>query len=127
MDDRVTQNLRSAAFVIAVALVFGAPALAADFYKDKTITMIVGFSPGGLYDQTGRLLARHMPRHIPGEPRVVIQNMPGAGGTSAVLHLYGTSPRDGTVLGMIKRAYATDPLVNPSGPPYQPARLLPIG
>lgn len=120
---------RSTILGIAAAVTFATAVAAAEpqFFKDKTITLVVGFSPAGLYDQTARVLARHIPRHIPGEPRIVVQNMPGAGGTSAVLHLYGSAPRDGTVLGMIKRAYATDPLLNPSGPQYEPARLLPIG
>ena len=49
------------------------------FYKDKTIRIIVGFTAGGLYDQYARLLARHMPKFIPGSPNIIVQNMPGAG------------------------------------------------
>jgi tripartite-type tricarboxylate transporter receptor subunit TctC len=79
-----------------------APALAlaqeSDFYKGKTINLIVGFTPGGGYDLYARLLARHMPRHIPGTPTIIVENMPSAGSLTAVRHLDGTAPKDGTVM-----------------------------
>ena len=73
----------------------------ADFYRNKTITLIIGADPGGTYDVPGRMLARHMPRHIPGSPRMVAQNMPGAGGALAANYVSGTAPQDGTVLGSV--------------------------
>jgi len=82
-------------------IVAAAPALAqagGDFYKGKTINMIVGFTPGGGYDLYARTLARHMPRHIPGNPNVIVENMPSAGSLTAVRHLDGTAPKDGTVM-----------------------------
>src|SRR5215472_2145059 len=78
-----------------------APALAQgadDFYKGKTINMIVGFTPGGGYDLYARALARHMPQHIPGTPNIIVENMPSAGSLTAVRHLDGTAPKDGTVI-----------------------------
>ena len=80
-------------------LVLSGPAFAADdFYKDKTINVIVGFTPGGGYDAYGRQLARFMPEHIPGKPNMIVQNMPGAGSMTAVRALDFTQPKDGTVM-----------------------------
>jgi tripartite-type tricarboxylate transporter receptor subunit TctC len=88
------------------------PASGQDFYHGKTISIIVGFSPGGNYDLTARVLARHLGDHIPGKPSVVVQTMTGAGGTTSVLHLYNKAVRDGTVIGMPPRNYAIAPLAN---------------
>jgi tripartite-type tricarboxylate transporter receptor subunit TctC len=66
------------------------------FYRGKTLTLIVGISAGGGYDQYGRLLARHMPRNIPGEPTIIVRNMPGAGSLTSVLHIKNVAPADGT-------------------------------
>ena len=96
------------------------------FYQGKTLSLIVGYSPGGTYDLTTRLVSRHIGKHIAGDPATNVQNLPGAGGTRAVLHLYSVAPQDGTVVGMVKRSYATDPIFNP-GQNYDPARLQPIG
>ncbi len=73
----------------------------ADFYKGKTISMVIGLSPGGDYDLRARLLTRHMPRHIPGEPAMVPRNMPGAGGVAATNWLMKVAPRDGTAILMV--------------------------
>jgi tripartite-type tricarboxylate transporter receptor subunit TctC len=90
---------RAAALALAIATVATiAPAAAQDFYKGKTLTIVVGFSPGGGFDLNARLLARHMGRHIAGNPDVIVQNMPGAGTLKSVLHLDTTAPRDGTVI-----------------------------
>jgi len=86
------------------ALLFAAPAAnaqpVADFYRGKTITMIVPADPGGSYDLHTRLIARHIGKRIPGEPAVIVQNMTGAGGLRAINYLYEKAPQDGTVLGM---------------------------
>ena len=74
-----------------------------DFYKGKTVTLIVGYGPGGGYDVFARLLARHIGKHIPGNPSVVVQNMPGAGSLRATNALYNTAPKDGTTIGMFAR------------------------
>jgi tripartite-type tricarboxylate transporter receptor subunit TctC len=81
-----------------VALAPPAPAAAQDFYKGKTLTIVVGFSPGGGFDLNARLLARHIGRHIAGNPDVIVQNMPGAGTLKSVLYLDTAAPRDGTVI-----------------------------
>ncbi len=68
------------------------------FYSGKTINLVVGVSPGGGYDQYSRLLARHFSRHVPGQPTVIVRNMPGAGSLTAVLHLNSSAPTDGTTM-----------------------------
>ncbi|HET7679989.1 MAG TPA: tripartite tricarboxylate transporter substrate-binding protein [Xanthobacteraceae bacterium] len=78
----------------------GATADVADFYKGKTVTIIVGYPPGGGYDAYARALTRHMGRHIPGNPTVLMRNMPGAGSLVAANHIYNSAPKDGTALGM---------------------------
>jgi tripartite-type tricarboxylate transporter receptor subunit TctC len=74
------------------------PAFAGDFYKGKTINLTVGFSAGGGYDQYSRLLGRHIAKHIPGKPEIVINNMPGASGLKAVQYLDAGAQKDGTVI-----------------------------
>ncbi len=69
------------------------------FYKGKTITFIIGYSPGGGYDVYARLVARHLGNHIPGQPTIVLRNMPGASSRVAVAHVFNVAPKDGTVLG----------------------------
>jgi tripartite-type tricarboxylate transporter receptor subunit TctC len=108
-------NYRTAIISLAAAGAFAAavcPASAEDFYKGKTLTIIVGFSPGGIYDLTARMLARHISNHIPGKPTVIVQTMTGAGGTTAVLHLYNNTVPDGTVIGMPPRNYPIAPFAN---------------
>jgi tripartite-type tricarboxylate transporter receptor subunit TctC len=92
-----------------------APAAAADpiadFYSGKTLAMLIGFSPGGGYDLYARTLARHMGRHIPGNPRLVPQNMPGAGSLKVVNYLYGVAPKDGTALAHFAPGIMFEPLL----------------
>jgi tripartite-type tricarboxylate transporter receptor subunit TctC len=105
------------AFALAAILASWGPIAAQadpieDFYRGKTVTLLVGFSTGGTYDATARLLARHMPGHMPGKPSMVVQNMTGAGGMSEVVHLYNSALRDGSVIGMPPRAFAIAPFFN---------------
>jgi len=82
----------------------------ADFYKGKTVSMIVSSSPGGGYDTLARLVARYYPKHIPGGPQIVVRNMPGAGGIVATNHLFNVADRDGTVVGAIQNNAPFEPL-----------------
>jgi tripartite-type tricarboxylate transporter receptor subunit TctC len=75
----------------------------ADFYKGKTVTMIVSYGPGGGYDIYGRLLAQHMSKHIPGNPTIIINNMPGAGSLKGANYIYNVAPKDGTAFGTFAR------------------------
>ncbi|MDZ4343838.1 MAG: hypothetical protein U1E51_15565, partial [Candidatus Binatia bacterium] len=68
----------------------------ADFYRGKTVRIVVGFSAGGGYDQYSRVIARHLSKFIPGNPAVIVDNMPGAGSIIAANHVYNAAPKDGT-------------------------------
>src|SRR5258708_36324094 len=70
----------------------------ANFYQGKTLKVIVGSAPGGGYDQWARLMAQHIGKHIPGNPTVIVQNMPGAGGAVAANYIYGIAKPDGLTL-----------------------------
>jgi len=122
-------NFRRAIISLAASATFASavlPASAQDFYKGKTISIIVGFSPGGLYDLTARVLARHLGDHIAGKPPVIVQTMTGAGGTAAVVYLYNNAVRDGTVIGMPPRNYPIAPFANESLH-YNGRGLIPLG
>ncbi len=75
----------------------------ADFYRGKEITLLVGYGPGGGYDITARLLARYLGKYIPGNPDIVVQNMPGAGSMRAANYTYVNAPKDGTTIALIAR------------------------
>ena len=80
------------------------------FYKGRTVNLIVGFNPGGAYDPYARAVARYLPKYLPGTPTVVIKNMPGAGSVTAANHLYNLSPKDGSEIGVIGGSAAIQPL-----------------
>jgi tripartite-type tricarboxylate transporter receptor subunit TctC len=84
--------------LIVVAASLGSTARAQEFYKDKTLTFIVGYSPGGTYDQYTRLIARHIGRHLPGNPNRIVENMTGAGGIIAANHIYNRVKPDGLTI-----------------------------
>ena len=119
--------IRQAAAAAALLSAASQTSLAQDFYAGKSISVMIGYAAGGTYDATGRLLARHMPRHIPGQPVMVPQNMPGSGGIKTILHLYSVAPKDGTALGMLSRSYPIEPVFNPQVAKYDPVRFNPIG
>ena len=87
------------------------PVRAADFYAGKTIELIVANTVGGGYDQYGRIIARHFGRLIPGQPTLIVRNMPGAGGVRAANYMATIPPRDGTVLALLTREVALAPLL----------------
>ncbi len=101
------------ALSVAATLACAAPAMAQDFYKGKTVSVVIGYTPGGGYDTYGRLLSRHIGRHIPGAPTVMVQNLPGAGSLNAVRQSEATLPKDGTAIIMFNPALVLDALVNP--------------
>jgi tripartite-type tricarboxylate transporter receptor subunit TctC len=93
------QILQVVIVVIMFGIGFGSAAHAQEFYKDKTLTFIVGYSPGGTYDQYTRLIARHISKYLPGNPTTVVENMTGAGGIIAANHLYNRVKPDGLTIG----------------------------
>ena len=88
------------ALVAALGLVAGGTAVAADFFKGKTIRVVVGYAPGGGYDTYTRQVVRHMGKHIPGNPKFIVQNMTGAGSLVSANYIQRRAKRDGTVLGV---------------------------
>ncbi|MPZ38699.1 MAG: hypothetical protein GEU95_11640 [Rhizobiales bacterium] len=106
----------SAALAITSGLAPSARAQSvAEFYTGKTISISVGYSPGGSYDYYARVFARHMGKYIPGNPTVVVQNMPGAGSLRAANYLYNVAPKDGTHLGVVTQTVMLEaPLGTPS-------------
>lgn len=101
----------------AIAIVMGsfsAPSIAnpvADFYKGKTITIIVGVRAGGAYDLYARFFGDHAKRHIPGHPNIIYQYMPGGGGVKSANYLYNVAPQDGTTIGMLEQGTAVGKLL----------------
>ena len=99
----------------------------ADFYRGRTVDLYVGYSGGGGYDVYARALARHIGRHIPGNPTIVPKNMPGAGSLVLANWLYNVAPRDGTAFGMIGRGTGFDPLLGSTKAQFDAARFNWIG
>ena len=95
-------------------LVAAAPlAQAQDFYKGKTLTIVVGFSPGGGYDVNARAVSRHISKHIPGNPSIIVQNMPSAGSLTSVRYLDATAPKHGPVVTVFNPGLITQSIVTP--------------
>jgi tripartite-type tricarboxylate transporter receptor subunit TctC len=97
-----------AACIAAVPAQAAAPS---DFYKGRTVSIIIGYSAGGGYDLYARVLAQHMGKHIPGNPTVIPQNMPGAGSIKAATYVFSVAPKDGTVIGTFARGMASAALI----------------
>src|SRR2546430_12514293 len=110
---------RALAFLLALGCEARAQAQDQAEFRGKTLTVVVSFEAGGPYDFYSRLIARHLGRHLPGQPAVVVQNMPGAGGLRGGNYLYNVAARDGTVLGVVSQAVAGGPgLALPPGIPF---------
>ncbi len=113
MAMRVRLIGRLAAAIAAIGVALSTPAtrtVAKDFYRGKTLDIVVASGVGGSYDSMSRLIARHIGDHLPGDPIVIAKNMPGAGGILAANQLYNIAPRDGTVIGMLDQSIYQDQL-----------------
>ena len=100
---------------------------AAKLYAGRQITLICGAAVGGGYDALARLLARHLSKHIPGNPTIVVQNLPAAGSLVAANQIYNTSPKDGTVISLIQRGMLTSKLITPATVRFDLAKLNWLG
>ena len=98
-----------------------------DFYRGKTITLVISSSSGGGYDIMGRTIARYLPKHIPGNPRVIATNMPGAGGISATNYLYRGAPKDRTFIGSVQNSLPFEPLLGTREAIYDPTKFNWLG
>jgi tripartite-type tricarboxylate transporter receptor subunit TctC len=98
-----------------------------EFFKGKTITVYIGFGPGGTYDLFGRMVARHIGKHIPGNPNVIGSNMPGAGSFTATNWLYRAAPKDGTALGIVAQTIAMEEKLKNKAVQYKTSEFNWIG
>jgi len=115
--------------IVSLATTFAAtPSLAADYYAGKTVEWLVGAPPGGGYDIYARVVARHLGRHIPGEPTVVVKNMPGAGSAKAAQYIQTIAPKDGTSVAGIMPGAIMGPLLDDhSAPMFDPNKVRYVG
>src|SRR6476469_8814115 len=108
-------RLLIALFIVFASLPARAQDDAAAFYKGKTVRLIVGIGVGSGYDINARLVARHIGKHIPGNPTLIVQNQPGAGSLTMTNQMYAAGPFDGTVIGASFNGLPTAPLLQPNG------------
>jgi tripartite-type tricarboxylate transporter receptor subunit TctC len=99
----------------------------ANFYKGKTVTLVCSSNPGGSYDILARTVARHLSKHIPGHPVVVVKNMPGAGGIVAINFLYNNAEKDGTTIGLVQNNTPFEPLLGTANARYEPTKFNWLG
>jgi tripartite-type tricarboxylate transporter receptor subunit TctC len=98
-----------------------------DFYKGRTLSLVISSAAGGGYDALGRAVARHMQKHIPGNPVIVVRNMPGAGGIVATNFLYNAAPKDGTTFGGVQNNTPFEPLFGTKEADYDPTKFNWLG
>jgi tripartite-type tricarboxylate transporter receptor subunit TctC len=126
---RLTSCIRGVAIAVVV---FALPSAGradsvADFYRGKNVDLVIGYSGGGGYDVYARLLARHIGRHIPGDPNIIPRNMPGAGSLVAANWLNNVAPKDGTAFGIIGRGTPFDPLLGIEAAKFDPVKFTWMG
>ncbi|HSA70908.1 MAG TPA: tripartite tricarboxylate transporter substrate-binding protein [Burkholderiales bacterium] len=109
-----------------IAALAAAPA-PAQYYSGKTVTIVVGYKTGGGYDATARVLARHLPKHIPGKPSVIVQNMPGANSIIAANHVYAVTKPDGLTIGTFNRNLPIAQLTKVEGVKFDMAKFAWVG
>ena len=122
--------LLARSLVIAAAIVAAPDAARAEstpFYQGKQITIVTGFTTGGTYDATARLFARHLGKHLAGNPSVIVRNMPGSGSLVATLNLYNAAPKDGTTIGVVGGGVVLEPLLGNPQAKYDARRFNWIG
>jgi tripartite-type tricarboxylate transporter receptor subunit TctC len=128
MFDRLKRGAFPIGILTSLAVIAVTPAMAqAPNLAGKNVTMLIGFGPGGGYDLWGRVVARHIGKHLPGNPTVVPTNMPGGGSFNAANNIYTIAPKDGTVLGIIARDAALGPLTGAAGARFDPLKINWIG
>src|SRR5580658_10831911 len=126
----MTFGMLARATIAAAVFSFASAAQAqspADFYKGKNVELYIGYSVGGGYDLYARVLARHIGRHIPGNPTIVVKNMEGAGSLRLANWLYRVAPKDGSVFGIIGRGTGFDPLLSQQGAQFDGPKFTWIG
>ena len=123
--------MKALACLFGAAIVASTGAIAQEgpekFYSGKTVRLVVGYPPGSTFDTYLRMLARHMGRHIPGRPTLIVQNMPGAGGLTATTNVANVAAHDGLTLAMPNPVNTTEPLLNPKVAKFDPTKFSWIG
>jgi len=114
-------------FVVGVALLSPLDLTAAPYYEGKTIKIIVGFTPGGGYDRMARLMAKHLPNHIPGKPVIIVENMGGASSIIAANHKYNVAKPDGLTIGTVNRAIPFAQLIKLEGVKFDLTKYAWVG
>lgn len=109
----LAKRLAIATGAIALSAGFATTAQAEDFYKGKTLTIMLGHTPGGSYDLYAQLAAQHMGQYIPGNPNIIVQHRPGGGGARAALYFFRKAPRDGTMIALLPETMAHTQLIDP--------------
>lgn len=127
MARRIARSAIAACAVLAGLLMPAAAQPVEEFYKGRTVTLVISFGAGGLNDIAGRLVAQHLPRFIPGHPRIVAQNMPGAGGLVAANHLYNAAPQEGSVLAQLDRSVAQSGIRGAANVKFDPLKFTWLG
>jgi tripartite-type tricarboxylate transporter receptor subunit TctC len=128
MQSKLRRRLLPLAVLFAAASAVPASAQSvADFYKGKTVTLIVSSAPGGGYDALSRAVASHLSRHIPGNPAVVVKNMAGAGGILAVNHLFNVAAKDGTIIACVQNNTPFEPLFGTKEAKYDATKFNWLG
>lgn len=130
MKSLKTIGLSSFAGVVALALGVPVDAQAdaiSDFYKKARVRIVVGSTSGGGYDTYARTVARHIGNHIPGKPKIIVQNMPGAGGVVSTNFVNNVGAQDGTIIGAVQRTVPMDQIMGFKGPKYDPTKMHWIG
>src|SRR6266511_3686339 len=121
-------KLMPAGLIVVLAAFAAVPARAADYYAGKTIDLVVGNYPGGGYDIYARALGRHLGRNIPGNPTIVVKNMPGAGSAKAGHHIQTVAPKDGLSIGAVTPGAIVGPLLDDKpGSIFEPLKVLYLG
>jgi tripartite-type tricarboxylate transporter receptor subunit TctC len=113
--------------VLAVIAALAAAPASAQYYAGKTVTIVVGYKTGGGYDATARVLARHLPKHIPGKPTVIVQNMPGANSIIAANHVYAVAKPDGLTIGTFNRNLPIAQLTKVEGVKFDMTKFAWVG
>lgn len=127
MPRSVLSHLAATCLVLfSVSVPAGAQTLE-EFYKANRVVILVGADAGGGYDAYGRLLARHMGRHIPGTPNIIVQNMPSVASINATNHLVNIAPRDGTMIAHVQRELAVTQIVGNPGAKFKAQELIWLG
>src|SRR6476620_7286407 len=124
----MTKTVLSVTVLVALTVFTARSGIAqSNFYEGKTIRIIVGFSPGGVYDALARMLSRHIPKYIPGHPTILVENMTGAGSLLAANHIFRVAKPDGLTFGHFSGGFAYSQLMGQPGVEFDTQKFVFVG